>query len=183
MKNKLKNFALIIFINLIFISLANSEEINFEANIIELIDKDKRIIAKKNVKIFTNAETIYADEMDYDKSKQIIKAKGNILLEIPNEKIKIFGKNLTYFKNKELMILDKSIRIELSDKFLFTTEQAIYDINNKKININYYSEFKDIAGNKVSAKKSEFLLINKLLKIESVDLIDELKTSTILIMQ
>ncbi len=175
MKNKIKNFALIIFVNLIFIPLAISEEINFEANIIELIDKDKKIIAKKNVKIFSNTQTIYADEMDYDKSKQIIKAKGNILLEIPNEKIKIFGKNLTYFKNKELMILDKSIRIELSDKFLFTTEQAIYDKNNKKININYYSEFKDIAGNKVSAKKSEFLLINKLLKIESVDLIDELK--------
>ena len=63
---------------MIFIPLAISEEINFEANLIELIDKDKRIIAKKNVKIFNNTETIYADEMDYDKSKQIIKAKGNI---------------------------------------------------------------------------------------------------------
>ena len=28
-----------------------SEEINFEANSVELIDKDNRIIAKKNVKI------------------------------------------------------------------------------------------------------------------------------------
>ena len=102
MKNKIKNFALIIFINLIFISLASSEEINFEANIIELIDKDKRIIAKNNVKIFNNTESIYADEMDYDKSKQIIKAKGSIILEIPSEKIKIFGKNLTYFKKKRI---------------------------------------------------------------------------------
>ncbi len=175
MKNKIKNFALIIFINLIFISLASSEEINFEANIIELIDKDKRIIAKNNVKIFNNTESIYADEMDYDKSKQIIKAKGSIILEIPSEKIKIFGKNLTYFKKKELIILDKSIRIELNDKFLITTDEAIYDKNQKKINVNYYSEFKDITGNIVSAKKAEFLLINKLLKIESVNLIDELK--------
>ena len=28
---------------------------------------------------FLMKETIYADEMDYDKSKQIIKGKGNII--------------------------------------------------------------------------------------------------------
>ena len=39
------------------------------------------LIAKKNVKIFNQKETIYANEMDYDKSKQIIKAKGDISIE------------------------------------------------------------------------------------------------------
>ena len=68
MKNNIKKITLIIIINLIFIPFSISEEINFEANLIELVDKDKRIIAKKNVKIFNNDETIYADEMDYDKS-------------------------------------------------------------------------------------------------------------------
>ena len=175
MKNNIKKITLIIIINLIFIPFSISEEINFEANLIELVDKDKRIIAKKNVKIFNNDETIYADEMDYDKSKKIIKAKGNVLLEIPNEKIKIYGEQLIYLKNKELIILDNSIKIELNNKFLFTTDEAIYDKNKKKINVNYYSEFKDIPGNIVSAEKAEFLLINKLLKIETVDLTDELK--------
>ena len=175
MKNKIKKIGLIFLLKLIFIPLAISEEINFEANLIELIDKDKRIIAKKNVKIFNNTETIYADEMDYDKSKQTIKAKGNILVEVPSEKIKIFSEKLTYLKNKELIILDNSVKIELDNKFLFTTNEAIYDKNQKKINVNYNSEFKDIAGNIVSAKKAEFLLINKLLKIENVNLIDELK--------
>ncbi len=175
MKNKFKKISLIFLIKLIFIPLAIGEEINFEANLIELIDKDKRIIAKKNVKIFNNTETIYADEMDYDKSKQTIKAKGNILVEVPSEKIKIFSEKLTYLKNKELIILDNSVKIEFDNKFLFTTNEAIYDKNQKKINVNYNSEFKDITGNVVSAKKAEFLLINKLLKIENVNLIDELK--------
>ncbi len=175
MKNKIKKLTLIIFISLIFIPFATSEEIKFEANLIELIDRDKRIIAKKNVKIFNNTETIYADEMDYDKSENIIKANGNILLEIPNEKIKIFGESLTYYKNKEEIILDNSIKIELNDKFFFTTDEAIYDKNEKKINVNYYSEFKDENGNIVSAKKAEFSLINRLLKIETVNLVDELK--------
>ena len=175
MKNKIKKLTIIFFINLIFIPFAASEEINFEANLIELVDKDKRIIAKKNVKIFNKTETIYADEMDYDKSKNIIKAKGNILLEIPNEKIKIFGNNLIYLKNEEQIILNDSIKIELNNKFFFKTNEAIYYKNEKKIKINYYSEFKDTTGNIVSAKKAEFLLINKLLKIETVNLMDELK--------
>ena len=66
-----------------------------------MIDKDNRIIAKKNVKIFNKKETIYADEMDYDKSKQIIKAKGNIKIENLDENIEIFGDELIILKKKK----------------------------------------------------------------------------------
>ena len=44
----------------------------------------------------------------------------------------------------------------------------------KQININNFSNFKDNFGNKVSSKKSKFLLDKKLLKIKSVKMIDEL---------
>ena len=67
MKNKIKKFNIFIFLYFLFLSIAISEEIKFEANSIEIIDKDKKIIAKKNVKIFNETETIYADEIDYDK--------------------------------------------------------------------------------------------------------------------
>ena len=88
MKNKIKIFTLFILINLFITSNLVSNEINFEANSIELIDKDNKIIAKKNVKIFNQNETIYANEMDYDKSKQIIKAKGDIRIENLDDKQK-----------------------------------------------------------------------------------------------
>ena len=82
MKNNIKNFIyILIFVSMLISSQSKSDEIKFEANSIELIDKDERILAKKNVKIFNEEETIYADEMDYDKVKQIIKAKGNIIVE------------------------------------------------------------------------------------------------------
>ena len=89
MKNNIKNIVyILIFISLFISAKSVSEEIKFEANSIELIDKDERILAKKNVKIFNKKETIYADEMDYDKSKKIIKGK---LLELL---IKIGQKNI-----------------------------------------------------------------------------------------
>ena len=47
MKNKLIKIILFVLINLFITSNLVSEEINFEANSIELIDKDNKIIAKK----------------------------------------------------------------------------------------------------------------------------------------
>ena len=86
MKNKLIKLIFLMLINFFITSNLISEEINFEANSIELIDKDNRIIAKKNVKIFNQKETIYANEMDYDKTNKIIKAKGDIKIENKNKK-------------------------------------------------------------------------------------------------
>ena len=111
MKNRIKKLIFILIINFFVISNVLSEEIKFEANTIELVDKDKRIIAKKNVKIYNEGETIYADEMDYDKSKQIINAKGNIIIDNLNENIKIYSEELTYLKNIEKIILTKKIAI------------------------------------------------------------------------
>ncbi len=175
MKNKITKFAFLILINLFITSNLVSEEINFEANLIELIDKDNRIIAKKNVKIFNQEETIYANEMDYDKTSQILKAKGNIKIENLGENIEIFGDELTYFINKEQVILNKNVKISFEKNLFFNTEKVIYDKIKKQILVDNALEFKDEFGNIVSSKESEFLLEKKLLKLRTVKMIDELK--------
>ena len=142
MKNKIKIFTLFILINLCITSNLVSNEINFEANSIELKEKDSRIIAKKNVKIFNQKETIYANEMDYDKSSQIIKAKGDIKIENLEEDIEIFGDELTYFKNEEKIILIKNIKINFGKNLIFNTEKILYDKTKKQIDVNSFSNFK-----------------------------------------
>ena len=47
MKNKTKKLIYIFLINFFFTTNAIGQEVNFEANSIELIDKDQKIIAKK----------------------------------------------------------------------------------------------------------------------------------------
>ena len=128
MKNNIKNFIyILIFVSLFISNNSFSEEIKFEANSIELIDKDQRILAKKNVKIFNKKETIYADEMDYDKLKQKIKAKGNIIVENKDNKIKILSDQIDYDKKSEIIIFYKNVSIELDNKFFFNTNQAVYN--------------------------------------------------------
>ena len=174
MKNKLKKILFILFINLFISSYLIAEEINFEANSIELIDKDRRIIAKKNVKIFNDKEIIYADEMDYDKVDQIIKAKGNIRIENSEQNIKIFSDELIYFKNQERIILNKNVKINYFEKLSFNTNEIVYDRNKKQIIVDDFSNFEDNFGNKITSAKSKFLLNERLLKIKSVKMIDEI---------
>ena len=71
-------FFLIIYIN---ISHSYSEELKFEATSIEIIDKDKIIIAKEGVKILSGDEIVIdADQMRYNKEEKFLKASGNIII-------------------------------------------------------------------------------------------------------
>ena len=128
MKNKIKKIVFLILINLFVTSNLFSEEINFEANSIELIDKDNKIIAKKNVKIFNQNETIYANEMDYDKSKQIIKARGDVRIENLDQNLEILGDELTYFKEEEKITLNKNVKINFQKSIFFNTNKIIIKI-------------------------------------------------------
>ena len=174
MKNKFKQTIFLIFINFFITPHLLCKEINFEANFIELIDEEKRIIAKKNVKIFNENEIIYADEMDYDKLKQIIKAKGNIRIKDIDQNLEIVGEELIYFKNQEKLILNKNVNINYDEKILFKTDEVKYDKIEKKIIVSGYSNIEDNFGNKISSEKSNFLLSEKLLKINSVEMNDEI---------
>jgi len=174
MKNKVKKLIFLFLINVVFISNVFSEEIKFEANFIELIDEEKRIIAKKNVKIINDKEIIYADEMDYDKSKQIIKAKGNIRIEHIEKNIEIFSDELIYFKDKEIISLNNNVEINFENRLLFNTREVLYDKNKKQILTNNFSTFKDNFGNKISSEKTKYLFNQDLLKINLVKMADQI---------
>ena len=175
MKNKTKKLIFLLFLNFFITSNLIGEEIKFEANTIEFLDKEKKIIAKKNVKIFNPKENIYADEMEYDKSNQIIKAKGNITVENSEENIKIFSDELIYFINEEKIILNKNVKIDFKKIKLFETEEVVYDKIKDQVITNDISNFEDEYGNLISFEKSKFLLNKKLLKISSVKMTDKIK--------
>ena len=86
-------FFLLFFIN--FLSV-NSEELKFEATSIEILDKDKIVIAKEGVKILSGDNiVINADQMKYDKQKKFLKANGNIVITNKTESIEVKSDNIT----------------------------------------------------------------------------------------
>ncbi len=175
MKNNFKIFFNLIIILNLLISFSLSEEIKFEANSIELFEKDERIIAKKNVKIFNEDETIYADEMDYNKANETIKALGNIKVESNKNKLRIYSEELDYSKKSEKIIFRRDVKINLENKFSLSTDEAIYNKFNKEIIIKKDFNFRDNFGNAIFSKGLKFLVNEKILKLNSVEMIDELK--------
>ena len=177
MKNKFYKTFIILIQSLIFIQYAFSEEINFEAKIIEFLDKDKKIIAKNNVRILTDNEIITADEMIYFKDDGIAELKGNLELKRLDNSLFIYSDKLIYRKKTEEILISDNVLIEYNSKFEFITNSAEYNRLDDKIILNSVSTIKDKFGNKISAKKSIFLIKEKLLKINLVKMQDEEKNN------
>ena len=95
MKNNLITKFSYFLLFLIYSLSVNSEELKFEASSIEIIDKDKIVIAKDGVKIFSDNEIVIdADQMKYDKEKKFLNANGNIVITNKIENIRINSDNI-----------------------------------------------------------------------------------------
>ena len=155
-------FFLIFYIN---ISNSHSEDLKFEASSIEIIDKDKIIIAKEGVKILSDNEIIIdADQMRYDKEEKFLEASGNIIVTNQIENIKITSDNVTYDKNAEKIVSSGNVEIKFEDNYTLKTKEVIYLKSSKEILINNISKIKDNLGNEIEFEKLNYNSIDKLIK-------------------
>ncbi len=163
-------FFLIFYIN---ISNSHSEDLKFEASSIEIIDKDKIIIAKEGVKILSDNEIIIdADQMRYDKEEKFLEASGNIIVTNQIENIKITSDNVTYDKNAEKIVSSGNVEIKFEDNYTLKTKEVIYLKSSKEILINNISKIKDNLGNEIEFEKLNYNSIDKLIKGKMVKLSD-----------
>ncbi len=176
MKDKILILFLSLFFKILFIANTLSEEIKFEANVIEFLDKDKKIIAEKNVKIFSDTGVVInADKMDYNKEIGIINAEGEIIIENNDNDIKIYGNKLIYDQNLNKLKVSKNVEIKILDDYTLETELINYDIVKKEIVIETIANIFDNLGNKITANQTIFSMKNKLLKINNTKMFDVLK--------
>ena len=109
------------------------------------------------------------------KLKEIIKAKGDVRVENINKKIEILSDELDYSKKTEQIIFNKNVEIKFEDNFIFNTNKAVYNKFKDDININNFSSLKDRYGNIITSENFKFLIDKKLLKVNSVKMVDRLK--------
>ena len=176
MKDKILILFLSLIFKILFITNTLSEEIKFEANVIEFLDKDKKIIAEKNVKIFSDTGVVInADKMDYNKEIGIINAEGEIIIENNDNDIKIYGNKLIYDQNLNKLKVSKNVEIKILDDYTLETELINYDIVKKEIVIETIANIFDNLGNKITANQTIFSMKNELLKINNTKMFDVLK--------
>ena len=163
-------FFFIFFIN--FLSVY-SEELKFEATSIEIIDKDKIVIAKDGVKILSGNELVIdADQMRYDKEKKFLEANGNIVITNQIKNIKIYSDNISYDKNIEKIVSSGNVEVKIENNYFLNTKEIVYLKNSGEITINHASKIEDNLGNKIEFEKLNFNVNDKLIKGKMVKLID-----------
>ena len=164
------SFFLLFFINSLSVY---SEELKFEATSIEIIDKDKIVIAKDGVKIFSGNEIVIdADQMRYNKENKILNASGNIVITNQIENIRINSDNIYYDKNLEKIVSSGNVRLNFENNYTLNTKEIIYLKNSEEIIINNISRIKDNLGNEIEFEKLNYSAKDKLIKGKKVKLLD-----------
>ena len=125
MQNKI-TFIILIISNLFFFNAYSNDQINFDVSEIEILDGGDRIIGKKRGTITTNdGITIEADEFEFDKIKNVLKAQGNIKVKDQPNDYTFSAQNIFYDKKIERIFIDGKSEALVASSFKFQTENII----------------------------------------------------------
>ena len=123
MPNKNFIFFIIILFNLIFSNVLSNDQLNFDISQIEILDGGNKIIGKKRGKITSNnGITVDADQFEYDKIDNILKASGNIKIKDKINKYEVSSQNIIYFKDDEKIKIDGKSEFLINLNYNFKTE-------------------------------------------------------------
>ena len=116
-----------IFFYLITFNLYSDEQISFDVTEIEILDGGNKIIGKNRGIINSNNEiTIEADEFEFDKTKNILQAKGNILIKDRINEYNFSAQDITYDINEERIELQGKAKASDLDSIKFVSRKYNY---------------------------------------------------------
>jgi len=161
MKSKIKIYLLVvIFFFLNFSPIYSIEGFNFEVSEIEIIENGNKFIGKDRGKIITDSKTIIeADKFIYNKSTNILKLNGNVIIDDINRNLKIYSEEVIYFKNEEIFTSEKNSKfINTEDNLEIDAEKFHYNKLTNVLKLNKNVKIKDIKNNYiVSAENINYL--------------------------
>ena len=173
MKNKL----LIIFLTLATFSHLYAENLLIEAKDISINKNKKTTIFKDSVKVETGDQVITSQFAEYNKEKQEIILKQDIVAkDKQNNEIK--SEHAEYNKIKDVFKTFGITNLKSSKNYLLEGEDIVFDNKNKKIFSTKSSVLTDLSGNKIYLKNFEYLIDENIFKsIGLVKIVDQFRNS------
>ena len=106
----------------------------FEGEEIKILENGNRLISDKGVKVTTQDNLILtANKLDYNKEKSILLLSGNVIIDDPNNNIKIKTKNIIYEKKDEKIYTQNETSINIENKYYINSQNIIYEKNLKTL--------------------------------------------------
>ena len=126
MQSKILIFILVIF-NFTIFNVNSSDQINFDVTEIEILDGGNKIIGKNRGTITTNNNIIIeADNFEYDKIKNILKANGNVIIKDQINDYNFNAQNIIYTKNEERIEINGEAEAIIETNYKFKTKNIIF---------------------------------------------------------
>ena len=166
MKNNFFSVVIIIFFNYLFFLNANSsDQFNFDITEGEILEKGNIFKGLKRGTITTNDGIILnADNFEYNKTLNVLKANGNIKIEDTVNKYQIYSNSIIFFRtNNIISTKGNSKAIDLKDNTTIDADKFEY---NKSLNI-----LKAIKNVVIEDKLNQYLIYSdkaKYLKNEDI---------------
>ena len=176
MKNNILFFFATIFIFLLNISNAYSDDFIFESSEIEFLENGNLVKAKNGAKALTNDGIIInSNEFEYDKIKNIFVATGNVEIFDSANKLKLNAKKIFYYRNKEIIKTNSKTIVLVQNKYTVNTENIIFNRKKMEIISEYRTNIIDNLGNSFFLDSFKYWLNEKSLKGNKVKLITNTK--------
>ena len=119
MKNKFVSKIIFIIIISFTISLKvnSTEQFNFDVTSIEISESGNKIIGSDGGKITTNNDLIInANKFEYNKLTNTLELLGNVSIYDLKKKSKIFANQITYYKDREIIITNENSQYILEEQ-------------------------------------------------------------------
>ena len=171
MQNKFLSILIIFLINIILISPVVAEnEFDFSITEIEILDNGNKIIGKNRGDISTsNGIIISANTFEYDKTKNILNANGNVIIKDNLKNYKIFSEDITYKKNEEIIFAKGLTNAEIKSRYNLKTKNMVFLRNQMILDSKDQTTITDIQTKTLfNLEKFNMNIENEILKGEKV---------------
>ena len=160
----------VIFFNLVILKANGDDQINFDVTEIEILDKGNKIIGKNRGTITTNNGIIIdADNFEFNKITNILKAQGNVKIKDQTNDLNFFAQNILYNKSEEKIEIKGKSEALIDSIYEFTTENATILVDEKIISSEIGATILDtINENRYEIGKFNYSLNKKVLKGEGI---------------
>ena len=152
-----------------------------------IITSDKAIYLKNDEKIYTTGNskavnennTITASSLEYDKIKNIFKAKKNAVANDLEKETTIYADEITYLKNDDKVFTKGKTKALIENKYKFYSEDVSYFRNLGDLISQKESSVEDDNGNIYKVKNFKYNISKEILKGKEVQVLAKVEENKI----
>jgi LPS-assembly protein len=163
---------------MILSSLSDFEK-ETKADEITYLKNDEKVFTKGNSKAVNENNTITASSLEYDKIKNIFKAKKNAVAKDFEKETTIYADEITYLKNDEKVFTTGKTKALIENKYKFDSENVSYFRNSEDLFSQKASSVEDDNGNIYKLKNFTYNINKELLKGNGVEVLAKVEKNKI----